>query len=223
MRRIFGSLFLCLTAVVAFVLPTSTAHAAGPRPVIFVHGYTGNATNWTTALSAFASGGYSSSQLFTFDYNFNQSNKISAAQLGTFVDQVRAKTGSDKVDIVNHSMGGLVTRWYVKQLGGHAKVAHWASLAGANHGTTYAGACLVYPSCQEMYPGSSFLATLNSGDETPGTTSYRTWLSPCDGVILPYTSTAVSGGTNTTVACQTHIGFLTDLVVLAQVRSYLST
>ena len=39
MRRIFGSLFLCLAAVAAFVLPTGTAHAAGHRPVIFVHGY----------------------------------------------------------------------------------------------------------------------------------------------------------------------------------------
>ncbi|WP_030275358.1 esterase/lipase family protein [Streptomyces sp. NRRL B-24484] len=222
MRRILGSLFLCLAAVTAFVVPSGAAHAAGHRPVIFVHGYTGSASNWTTALSVFTAGGYGSSELYTFEYDWNQSNQTSAAQLAAYVDQVRAKTGATQVDLVNHSMGGLVTRWYVKQLGGHTKVAHWASLAGANHGTTYAANCIVYPSCQEMYPGSSFLATLNSGDETPGSTAYRTWYSPCDGVIIPYTSTAVGGATNTLVACQTHIGFLTDLTVLAQVRGFVS-
>lgn len=79
------------------------------------------------------------------------------------------------------------------------------------------------PSCIEMYPGSLFLTRLNSGDETPGNTAYRTWYSACDGIIIPYTSTRLSGATNTNVACQTHIGFLGDTSVLAQIRGFLGS
>ncbi|WP_431874957.1 esterase/lipase family protein [Amycolatopsis sacchari] len=222
MRRVLGVLLALCTAALTFA-GAGTARAATHTPVIFVHGYTGNASNWVTAEALFAAAGYSGDELYAYDYNWAQSNRTSAAGLAAYVNQVRQRTGASKVDIVNHSMGGLVTDWYVKQLGGTASVAHVASLAGANHGTTYAGACLVYPSCQEMYPGSSFIATVTSGDETPGPTRFATWYSPCDGIIIPYTSTALSGAANNYVACQTHLGYLTDAVVLSQVRAFLAT
>ncbi|MEV1287614.1 alpha/beta fold hydrolase [Micromonospora sp. NPDC049679] len=222
MRRIFGILLAALTLVTVGPLPSAQA-AAARTPVIFVHGFGGSASNWTTAKSVFRSAGYSDSELFTYDYNSSQSNETSAAGLAAFVNQVRSRTGAARVDLVNHSMGGLVTRWYVKQLGGQSVVGHWASLAGANHGTTSAGACILLPSCIEMYPGSVFLSRLNAGDETPGSTRYRTWYSPCDGVILPYTSTTVSGATNTYVACTGHLAFLTDTAILRQVSGFMAS
>ncbi len=221
MLRRIGVLMAALAAVLAsFSVPA--AHAAR-TPVVFVHGYTGSASNWTTAMSLFRAGGYSSSELFAYEYNSYGDNRTNAQGLATFVDNVRARTGASQVDIVNHSMGGLVSLWYLKQLGGAAKTRHLASIAGANHGTTYAGACLIYVTCQQMYPGSSFINTLSAGDETPGATKYATWYSPCDGIIIPYTSTALSGATNNLVACQTHIGFLTDTSVLTAIRSFLAT
>lgn len=192
-------------------------------PVVFVHGFSGSASNWNTAMSVFRAGGYASGELFAYEYNSAQSNETSAAGLRSFVNSVRSRTGAARVDIVNHSMGGLVSNWYLKQLGGQQYVAHLASVAVANHGTTYAAGCIVLPSCIEMYPGSLFLTRLNSGDETPGNTAYRTWHSACDGIIIPYTSTRLSGATNTNVACQTHIGFLGDTSVLAQIRGFLGS
>ena len=202
------------------VVPATVANAATSTPVIFVHGYTGNASNWTTALSVFRAGGFS--RLYTYDYNWAGSNVISAQGLASRVSQVKAQTGASKVAIVNHSMGGLVTRYYLENLGGAANVSHVASIAGANHGTTFAGACLINISCVEMYPGSVFILGLAAGDETPGSARYRTWYSVCDGIIIPYTSTRLDGATNTNVACQTHIGFLTDTVVLTQIRQFIA-
>jgi triacylglycerol lipase len=221
MRR----LLVLLTAIVAALAlsPALPAAAAPSTPVVFVHGFTGSASNWTTAMSVFRSGGYSSSQLFAYEYNSYGDNVTNARGLATYVANVRSRTGAAQVDIVNHSMGGLVSLWYVKQLGGAQYVRHLASIAGANHGTTYAGACLIYTTCQQMYPGSSFINTLSSGDETPGSTRYGTWYSPCDGIIIPYTSTVLSGATNNYVACQTHIGYLTDTSVLTQVRTFLAS
>ncbi|SDK53432.1 triacylglycerol lipase [Actinopolyspora mzabensis] len=218
MRRILG--VLLATAAMAAFGSFGVANAAGPNPVVFVHGYTGSASNWTTAEAQFRLSGYSSSELHAFEYDWTQSNKQSAAELASYVDNVLAETGANKVDIVNHSMGGLVTRWYMKELGGHTDVANWASLAGANQGTTSASACLIYASCREMSPGSDFEERLNSGDWTPGDSDYATWYSPTDGVIIPYTNTRVLGADNNHVVGQTHLGFLTDISVLGEVIDF---
>lgn len=221
LRKRLAAVGAALAATAAMiVVPSTAAHAATSTPVIFVHGFVGSASNWTTALSVFRAGGFT--RLYTYDYNWALSNQISAAGLRDRVNQVRSQTGASKVAIVNHSMGGLVTRWYLEELGGSQYVSHVASIAGANHGTTYAGACLINPSCVEMYPGSLFLLDLADGDETPGTAQYRTWYSACDGIIIPYTSTRLTGATNTNVACETHIGFLTNTSVLTQIRTFVA-
>jgi triacylglycerol lipase len=219
MRRVLGAV---LAFVVAFSVssPTPAASAATTTPVVFVHGYTGSASNWTTAMTVFRAAGWSSGNLFAYEYNSYGSNVTNARGLATYVDQVKARTGASKVAIVNHSMGGLVSQYYLKVLNGNGNVSHLASIAGANHGTTSAGACLVFVTCQQMYPGSSFIAQISAGDETPGATRYATWYSACDGVILPYTSTRLDGATNNLVACQTHLGFLTDTSVLTQIANY---
>ncbi|MEU0053742.1 alpha/beta fold hydrolase [Streptomyces sp. NPDC006184] len=240
-RRLLGVL---ATATVAFTLfsPATPAGAAGTAtpaaarpagvaarplstatPVVFVHGYTGNASNWTTAMSVFRLNGWPASDLFAYEYDSYGDNVTNARGLAAFVDNVKARTGASKVAIVNHSMGGLVSQYYLKVLGGNTSVSHLASIAGANHGTTSAGACLVYTTCQQMYPGSSFIAQISSGDETPGTTRYATWYSACDGVILPYTSTRLDGATNNNVPCQTHIGYLTDTAVLGQIAHFVAS
>ncbi|MFD6532722.1 esterase/lipase family protein [Streptomyces sp. NPDC060184] len=212
------------TAPAASASRSASAQALSTStPVVFVHGYTGSASNWVTAKSVFQLNGWSSSNLFAYEYNSYGNNITNAQGLATFVDNVKAQTGASKVAIVNHSMGGLVSQYYLKVLGGNTSVSHLASIAGANHGTTYAGACLIYTTCQQMYPGSSFISQITSGDETPGTTKYATWYSACDGVILPYTSTKLDGATNNNVACQTHIGYLTDTVVLGQIARFVAS
>ncbi|MEV7144272.1 esterase/lipase family protein [Streptomyces tauricus] len=206
---------------------TERSAAAQPlstsTPVVFVHGYTGSASNWVTGMNVFRANGWSSSNLFAYEYNSYGNNVTNAQGLASYVNTVKARTGASKVAIVNHSMGGLVSQYYLKVLGGNTDVSHLASIAGANHGTTYAGACLIYTTCQQMYPGSSFISQITSGDETPGSTRYATWYSACDGIILPYTSTRLDGATNNNVLCQTHLGFLTDSAVLGQIARFVAS
>ena len=217
-------------AVVAslFVLSPAShgeeAEAAAERtPVVFVHGYTGSASNWAGALARFRAAGYSSDELHAFDYDWTQSNEESAQELAAYVDDVLAQTGAAQVDLVNHSMGGLVSQYYLSQLDGTAKVAHLASLAGANHGTTSAAACTIYASCREMVPGSSFIREITQGDETPGDTAYATWYSACDGVIIPHTSTRLEGAENTNAGCVNHLAFLTNSRVAEGVLDFLQS
>ncbi|CAM5332895.1 esterase/lipase family protein [Streptomyces fumanus] len=239
-RRLLGALAAATAALTLFAsASTAGAAEAGPAasrsadaavrplststPVVFVHGYTGNASNWITAMSVFRLNGWSSSDLFAYEYNSYGNNVTNAQGLASYINTVKARTGASKVAIVNHSMGGLVSQYYLKVLGGHTNVSHLASIAGANHGTTFAGACLIYTTCQQMYPGSSFISQISSGDETPGDTRYATWYSACDGIILPYTSTRLSGATNNNVLCQTHIGYLADTIVLGEIARFVAS
>ncbi len=61
----------------------------------------------------------------------------SAAQLGKFVKTVLRATGAKQVDLVGHSQGGMMPRYYIKFLGGTKTVHALVGIAPSNHGTTF--------------------------------------------------------------------------------------
>ena len=66
-------------------------------------------------VATFLANGYvASSTLFTFPYNWRNSNVDTAILLKQKIDDVKNICNCSKVDIVAHSMGGLVTRQYVQ-------------------------------------------------------------------------------------------------------------
>ncbi|HET6953211.1 MAG TPA: triacylglycerol lipase [Acidimicrobiales bacterium] len=218
---------LALVVAAAAVVATSVAGTSAPataqatrNPILFVHGYGGSAGNWNTMISRFRSAGYTSNELMAITYNSALSNTTIAGQVRTAADNLRSRTGAAKIDIVAHSMGSLSTRYYLKNLGGSSVVDDWVSLGGPNHGTTSALACtLISLGCVDMVAGSLFLLGLNAGDESPGSTSYSTVWSSCDGVIIPATSTIVSGANNNQLGCVTHLALLTDQTAFNRTRS----
>jgi triacylglycerol lipase len=210
-----------LTAIALCITGTALAPAgAGAQdPILFVHGYVESASLWNTMIGRFEKDGYSKSYLSAYSYNTSQSNKIDAEEVKTKVEALLKTTGATKVDIIAHSMGSLNSRWYIKFLGGEAKVDDWVSLGGPNHGTEFANFC-GSTSCVEMRIGSTFLSELNAGDETPGTVNDGTWWSPCDEIINPDSSVALTGATNTKTACISHTALTTDETVYKGVREF---
>ena len=216
-----------LAAAVAALLIPGTAHAGKPAPptssgkdpIVFVHGWNSSGTVWNTMISRFSADGWTSAELNNWSYNTSQSNATTASQLSTKINDVLKRTGASKVDVITHSMGGLSSRYYAKNLGGDVKIDDWVSLGGPNHGTDFANWCW-QTSCYEMRIGSSFLAALNSGDETPGAVNYGTWWSPCDEIINPDSSVALSGAANTQTACLGHSDLYGDATVYGQVREF---
>lgn len=214
-------LLAALTTLATVLVPTQSVQAAERQPIVFVHGFMGSASNWDNMVSRFKADGYASSELFAWQYNTSQSNVTTANQLAAYIDSVRQQTGSATVDVVTHSMGGLSSRYYLKNLGGQPKVDDWVSLGGPNHGTSSANACFT-TSCGEMRIGSSFLTSLNSGDETPGPVSYGTFWSSCDETINPDSSVTLSGATNKHVGCVGHLALLSDLGTYQGVRAFVA-
>ena len=169
----------------------------------------------------FEKDGWAKSQLRAYSYNTSTSNKTTAeTTVKSEVEKLLSSTKASKVDIVAHSMGSLNTRHYIKFVtGGEANVDDWVSLGGPNHGTDFANFCFS-AACTEMRVGSTFLSELNAGDETPGAVNYGTWWSPCDDIINPDSSVALSGATNTKTACISHQALTTDSTVYGQVREF---
>ena len=103
-------------------------------------------------------------------------NEDEVPDLCRFVEAVQTYTGSRDVDIVAHSLGVTIVRKLMAdypQLAGHVRA--FVAIAGANHGTSVCrGIESSYYGCNEIAPGSPWLAALNRGDETPGVTSYLT-------------------------------------------------
>jgi triacylglycerol lipase len=220
-------LLVAAILAIALLVPATTASAAKPpppgpithNPILFVHGWSESSTIWNTMISRFQADGWTSAELNNWSYNTSNSNVTTASAIQTKVNQILSSTGATQVDIVTHSMGGLSSRYYIKNLGGDLKVNDWVSLGGPNHGTDTANFCFS-AACTEMRIGSSFLTALNSGDETPGAVSYGTWWSPCDTIINPDSSVALSGASNTQTACLSHSDLYNDATVYGQVRNF---
>ncbi len=229
--------------------------AAHPYPVILVHGtFANEAFSWQALSPMLANAGYC---VFGLNYGADAETlghfyglapiPQSAAQLGAFVTKVLAATGASQVDMVGHSQGGMMPRYYIDFLGGASKVHMLVGLAPSNHGTNADGITnliaalmkLGFPSlsqlgctaCQEQVLGSSFLQQLNAGGDTVPGPKYVVIESKYDEVVTPYTGAFLSGPADQVQnillqnQCSTdyteHIGIIYDPVALQDVMNAL--
>jgi triacylglycerol esterase/lipase EstA (alpha/beta hydrolase family) len=205
--------------------------AAHPYPVVLVHGTIENmAQNWFTLSPLLKNNGYC-----VFALNYGQTPgryfgtpgaapaggtgriEDSAAQLGAFVDRVLSATGASKVDVVGHSQGGMMPRYWMRFLGGASKVHDLVGLSSSNHGTTLGGFTALIDAipggrggvgtvcgtaCEEQLAGSPFMQKLNAGGDTDPGVNYTVIETKYDEVVTPYTSAFLSGANNITLQSQ---------------------
>jgi pimeloyl-ACP methyl ester carboxylesterase len=147
----------------------------------------------------------------------------SAGYISRKVESLSAQTGVEKVDVVAHSMGGLVALDYLKRLGGHRRIRRlvllgtpilgtWSALLGI------ATAPLGRASLQ-LLPGSSFLRELGElpmppGPEVVAIAADRDWLAP--------PRTTVIAGIRNLVVATGHSGLLVDDGVAQRVSDILA-
>lgn len=132
---------------------------AGPRPVVLVHGYAMNRANFIPLARRLARAGLG--PIRGFEYWTLGKVSSAARRLGDFVDQLRRETGADTVDLVGHSMGGVVSRYYVALGGGGDRVTNLVTIGSPHRGTGVSGVGFGRP-IRELYPGSAFLQRLTA-------------------------------------------------------------
>ncbi|WP_328546458.1 esterase/lipase family protein [Streptomyces platensis] len=188
--------------------------AAHPRPVVLVHGTLGNSIdNWLGLAPYLVARGYC---VFSLDYGqlpgvpfFHGLGPVdaSARQLAAYVDRVLAATGTEKVDLVGHSQGGMMSRVYLKFHGGADKVNTLVGLAPDNHGTDLNGLTRLLdhfpgakdyidkltPGLADQIVGSDILNRLNEGGDTLPGVHYTVIATKYDEVVTPYRSAFLNG------------------------------
>lgn len=233
---------LLVSATAAVAAPDRTAAApaatstAAATPVIVVGGLSGVAIAYEPLAARLRADGY---RVFIYPLPGLGLGDIpaSARAFAGYVDQVRAATGAARVDLVGHSEGGLVSRYYLKRLGGTGVVGRYVSLGSPQYGTYVAnilkflglGSCAGIVACQQMSIGSAFLADLNAGDDTPGAVRYTTVRTLQDELVRPVDNALLHDG-STNVLIQSycplrvvgHLGLVLDGTTYTVIRGALT-
>lgn len=224
-----------LVGSLGLVGPVAPAGAAGPDPVVLVAGTFSPGFALDPLAARLEASGYDT-HIFQLTNLGLGDIRNTARDLGTFVDQVRARTGAAKVDLVGHSQGGLVIRQWVKFEGGAAEADSVITLGTPNYGTVVAniadilgfGSCAGVVACEQMAVGSSFLASLNAGDDTIGSVRYTNIFTLYDELVRPVGNAAMQdGATNVLVQDRCwlrvvgHVGLILDGAVADGVKDAL--
>jgi pimeloyl-ACP methyl ester carboxylesterase len=138
-------------------LPLPGSRVNGPRPIIMLHGYAMNRANFVVLARRLAAAGLG--PMFGFEYWTLGRVAAGARQLGWFVDQVREATGADEVDIVGHSMGGVVARYYLTFGDGDTHVNRLITLGSPHFGTDVSAVGIGHAS-RELILGSQLVTRL---------------------------------------------------------------
>jgi triacylglycerol lipase len=215
-----------LTSLAVAVAKSAPAEAQSPRnPVLLIHGLTADSLSWVVFKARLEADGF---RVFTVDIpnrGFGDIAKNSQT-VASKVAEIRQQTGAVKVDLIGHSEGGLEARYYIKFLGGASQIGRYISLGTPQYGTVLANFSTVFNlaslvgcvACYQMTTGSSFLANLNSGDDTPGDVTYTTVYTAYDELVQPYWNAALRNQPVTNVKIQSicpfrvvgHIGLVLD-------------
>jgi triacylglycerol lipase len=123
-------------------------------PIVMVHGYSQNRVDFLLLARVCSRAGLG--PVYGFNYPWFETVHGSAARLARFVDDVKRETGAAHVDLVAHSLGGLVSVEYLRAHGGAAEVRRLVTIASPHAGVPWRGPIL--GACgPQMREGCAFL------------------------------------------------------------------
>jgi triacylglycerol esterase/lipase EstA (alpha/beta hydrolase family) len=195
-----------------------------PRPIVLVHGTVENQrSNWNALAPTLKNDGACVYTLnygagaFTLGQFYGLDTVASGAgELKNYIALIKAWTGRSKVDIVGHSQGGVVARYYVQELGGASSVENVVSISAPHKGTTMSGIAKIADvvpgladvfvfswckSCADQIEGSALVKKLNSKAPT-ASVKWTNIATKYDEIVTPYTNAFLSGSNVTNITLQ---------------------
>jgi len=196
---------------------------AGRPPVLLIHGYLATRGSLHLLGRYLADRGHI---VFSYPLGFpvNLGDiRDSAGLIARKVESIVAQTGVTEVDVVGHSLGGLVGLYYLKRLGGRHRVRRLIMLGTPTQGIWSALLGLVTAplgrASLQLLPGSPFLRELGEmplpqGADVVSIGAVRDWLAPV--------STTVLDGVRHIALPTGHSGLLVDVEVARVVSDLLA-
>lgn len=162
--------------------------AAG-TPILLIHGMIDNRAIFARLTRRLRSHGFT--RVHSLNYS-PATNDIRAAaeRLAAEVEELVAASGHERINIVGHSLGGLIARYYVQRLGGDSRVRTLVTLGTPHHGTL---AAHLVPARvgRQLRPGSDLFLELDL--PAPGLrTRVVAYWSDLDQLIVPHDNARLS-------------------------------
>jgi triacylglycerol lipase len=187
-------------------------------PVLLVHGIWDTAARIEPLRAGLALRGIE--QVIAMDLRPNNGSAL----IPVLAEQVRdavTQLGDTQVDLVGFSMGALVSRYYLQRLGGNTRVRRFVSISGPHAGTLMAYG-MPFAGVKQMRPGSALLSDLSADADPWGKTEVHTLRTPYDLMIVPSTSSELSGSrSQVQFSVKMHRFMIQDSRVLDHVASLL--
>lgn len=191
-------------------------------PVVFIHGYFQNRGDFVYVAHVLRKRGLGP----LYGMNYWSFGRIEAAanRLGRFVERVRTETGADKVDLVCHSLGGVVAGEYLRTgpkdaSEAPAYVRKCVTLASPHAGVAWPGP-IVGKTARILRRGSRYL---QQSVATPFGVPALSIYSSFDNIVYPMETSALShrGGTDQVLEHVGHLAILFDRRAAAAVADFL--
>jgi triacylglycerol lipase len=206
---------------------TTGARSDGPvhdTPVLLIHGYGHNQSGWWALDRHLRLLGHTSVHRMNY-LPLGAGVPALAERLAGRVEEIRSLTGAPRIHVVAHSLGGILLRWYVQELGGDRTVDVAITLATPHEGTS---AAYLWPerTARQLRPGSRLVRRLASGAQATPVRWIAFW-SDADVLVRPHTAgrlvAPVLEATNVRVHGIGHLSFLFSNEVIGEVATALSS
>ncbi|MCA1830533.1 MAG: esterase/lipase family protein [Actinomycetota bacterium] len=197
---------------------------AATTPILLLHGAFHNRSAFLYMKSALHRHGFR--HVETMNYNVIGHDIPELAQrLHDRLFEIMFLTGATKVHLVAHSLGGLVARYYIQELGGDEKV-HTCVTLGTPHQGTYAAVVGRGRAARQVRPNSPLIKQLHEGTRASDV-RYIAYYSNIDSVVIPASNAKIAEpllrARNVLVKDVGHLGLLTSRVLIRSVAESLAT
>lgn len=169
--------------------------AEGEFPVLFVHGYHGSSGQLLPLRARLHGFGIESTALYSYKTTAGSIEEMAIA-LSNEVERLKLETAAEKVDLVGHSLGGVVCHYYVGRLDGAANVRTVVTIASPFHGTRLVHLLSGRP-FRLFHPEAKHLEEIREAARQVASVRFVSIYSTDDNIVIPGESSALEGfGTN---------------------------
>ncbi|MFF0447038.1 alpha/beta fold hydrolase [Streptomyces sp. NPDC004609] len=164
-------------------VPLAADGHPGHPPVVLLHGFVDNRSVFVLLRRSLSRHGWRHLECLNYS-PLTCDIRAAAELLGRHIEEICARTGRSEVDIVGHSLGGLIARYYAQCLGGDLRVRTVVTLGTPHSGTTVAPLASAHPIVRQMRPDSDVIEELRG--PAPGCrTRFVSFWSDLDQLMTP--------------------------------------
>lgn len=176
----------------------------GETPVLLLHGLFNNRASWFWFKSYLRKQGFNN--IVTINLSSWHNEEVLTELVAKKVDELRHRLGVDKVNLVGHSMGGIIARNYIQLRGGSEKVDGCVILGSPHFGSKLTPFSIA-PLGKAIVPGSDFLQRLNKAPVPTGVQITNIFTRK-DNMILPNANAQISWGSEIELDNMGHTGLI---------------